>query len=230
MSDPFAKQLEKYGYVVLYKPGIYVLTSKGVWEVESRYYGLTLETLLEAFNEKYDCGCDKLSDRNKVILFATIASHAFSSTSSIKNSSEYESIFMELMEESYNFLSSIERISIPYEKFSGGTKATTKRPSSKIMSTVNELPGSTYSLYVSKNSTYYVSIYNNGKLDTEALKSLLSVVFGVVNVDEIAVIAETCRNISSKVCAQFNDEYDAALENTLDDTIEECLEELAFGR
>ena len=230
ITDPFIKQLELDKYVALYKPGTYILTSKGVWEVESYYYGLSIDKLLCSINEKYDCGCEKINDRNKIILFATLASHAFSSDSSIKSSMEYENTFMELMTESYNCLSSLGRISITYEKFIGENNSTSKRTVSNIMSNVDKLPGSTYSLFISKNSSYYVSIYNKETIDTESLKTLLSVIFNTVNVDEIKPITEFCKKISSRVCSIFNDSYDAKIENSIDEAIEECLEELAFKR
>ncbi|WP_400206602.1 hypothetical protein [Candidatus Methanarcanum hacksteinii] len=221
--DPLAAALLEEGYIrpIDNSEHQYSITAKGMWIIEKEYYSQNIDDIINELDDRFFCSePEKITDKNKIILFATIAVHAFSEKDGINPSAE--KTFLNMMRDSFEVLHSLKKIDIPSFESIFDTKNTQKKKAGILTSTIDTLPRSTYSLFVSKKNCYYVNLIDNQTINKTGLKTLLKLIFDNISVNDIGTIIDGCKNISLNYSCYYheddtisNSDYNNAIELTL---------------
>jgi hypothetical protein len=227
------------GYVqALGNINTYAITARGVWHWEQDMGLINEESLLSYINEKFFAGKplgsnikSDLDDKEKTILLAMISARAFSEKSSadLKRSEIVKDKWQEILEKSYNMLSSQSMITrLKKEDFFD--KTGNEHIASSIFRHNNQMVQKTLGIYAYKgNYQYYLNLYENSTFSTEKLSYLFWKIFkGDIDVDSVNLITEYCNGISSRESIYLFDmkehifsmpTYDSLLKDSLLDSI-----------
>lgn len=228
--DPLAVALFEEGYIrkINNCDDQYTITAKGMWAVEKKYYEKNENDIINELDDRFFCSeLEKMTEKNKIILLAIIAVHGFSE----KNGINYvdagaEKAFLNLMRDSFEILHELKRVDIQSFDSLLSANNNQKKNTAVLTSTIDTLPRSTYSLFVSKKNCYYVDLVKDKKIDKVGLKNLLKLILGDLEVSEIEVIMNGCKDMSLKYSCYFHKD-DSICDSEYDDAIELSLTELA---
>lgn len=227
--DSLATSLLEEGYIrsIDNHDGQYTITAKGVWAIEEKYYGQNISDIIGELDSRFfSSESERINDKNKIILFATIAAHAFSENNGISYASGAEKAFINMMEESFELLYKLKRIKISSFESIFKSKNSQKKDEAVLTSSIDSLPRSTYSLFMSKKNRYYVNLLNNQTIDKNELKCLLKIIFENIGVGEIEMIMESCKTISLNYGYYYHKDYILS-DSEYNEAIESSLVELA---
>lgn len=165
------------------KPGKYVITVKGIWEIESENGFMSTEILLDRLDRKFfdlfnEGG--QLSEKEKVILLAMIAVRSFSAESALdlKKGESVLSRLQSLLTSSLEFLSRhgvIKKLK-PRDLFSAQGN---EHPVSHLIRHTDALLKRTRGIYrtLGKQKSY-LDVYDGSRLSEETLMTLFGYIFG----------------------------------------------------
>jgi len=197
------KQIQILGNI-----GTYTITAKGVWDYEQSLGLMNEENLMSYINEKFFSGKypsssfkNNLDDREAVILFTMIAARAFSEKSSVnlKKDNVVKGKWQEVLEKSYDLLSSLNKINkLKKEDFLG--KTGNEHIVSSIFRHNNHSVQKTRGIYAYKmNNEYYLDLYKESTFSQEKLSYLFWKIFeGSLSLESADLIIDFCKEISSK--------------------------------
>ncbi|WP_321429046.1 hypothetical protein [uncultured Methanolobus sp.] len=176
----------------------YVMTAKGVWEIESLLGKISFEILMDDIDEyKYDIkwGGD-LPNKEKVVILSLVALRAFYEKTPLNRKNGEKSIqnIHQVVLETINFLNS----SIDDFKYDM-PKETRESPVNSIFARLQKLPELTRGIYkFNKESQSWLDIYDEEKetLSEDKLSYLLWKVFGGnLSFEEQNKINAFCNNV-----------------------------------
>ncbi len=108
------QELLNNGYIREFQLPEYTITAKGIWYIETKYYSMTTNQILEFFDKRFLEEEDiELVDSNRVILLGTICAHAFSSDCELSPTGLNSNHFLSLMRDSFDLLKSLELVNAP---------------------------------------------------------------------------------------------------------------------
>ena len=188
----------------------FVITAKGIWEVESKNGSINNNKLLEfldnwLFNYYHDSE-KPLSEKEKVVLFAMIAARAFSKDSAVnlRKSETIKDKWGELLNKSLEKLRALGIIS----KLEGNElfkKQGNEHPVSGLFRRTNNLTKKIKGIYKSPGgkilgSIYYLDISIGGDLSKDKLKYLFKRVLGSVDLTPTKMneLDNFCRDTAHK--------------------------------
>ena len=229
-NDPIAIALRDEGFLKEYNntDSEYVLTSRGVWYIETTRYGITVDNIISALDDKFFVtDLKKINDKNKLILFSLIAVHAFSEKCGVNYVDlGCESAFLGMARNSSVLLKKLGRIKAESFESMFTSNHNQKTKTATLTGTINELPGCTYSLFIGKKNCYYLNLYKDGEINKNDVKKLLKVVFDTVSISEIDDIVSVCLDISAEYSTVFCKD-DRISSYVCHDIIETSVNELA---
>ena len=197
------KQIQILGNI-----GTYTITANGVWDYEQSLGLMNEENLMSYINEKYFSDTysssnlkKNLDDRETIILFAMIATRAFSEKSSVnlKKDNVVKGKWQEVLEKSYDLLSSLYKIKkLKKEAFLDNTG--NEHIVSSIFRHNNHCVQKTRGIYAYKmNNEYYLDLYKDSNFSQEKLSYLFWKIFeGSISSDSVDLIIDFCKEISGK--------------------------------
>lgn len=210
------------------KPGSFVITAKGAWLVENLFYGVSEDDLISSIDDRFfHIELGKLNDKNKIILFALVAVHAYSEKCGI-NYVEVgaERVFLDLMQDSFTLLKNTGRIELSsFDSIFTGTSNQKKRQA-QLTNNIDVMPQCTYSLFVAKKNCYYLDLFHDGSIDKSGLRTIFQIIFNKVKLSEIDTIIHSCKEISLKYGSVFCNDIDLS-DSDCNDLIEKCVNDLA---
>lgn len=160
----------------------YVVTAKGVWEIEKNSLGpdKLISWIDEEYFNQYHSSDKPLTDQEKVVLFSMIAIRSFSKTSAInlKKGGGMLETWGRVLEEANEKLKELNIISeLKKDDLYGGFENETKV--SGLFRRLTNLPKKTKGLYFSGgNSLYFLELSKEGKINKENLSYLLKQIWG----------------------------------------------------
>jgi len=165
-------------------PNEYVITAKGVWEIERNKEIITDDILIDFFdNRKFDFfGKIKgLSDREKVILLSMIAARTFSKDSvvDLKKEKRIRDEWKNIVEDCYGKLKQINVITKGKKDDIFG-EARADPPIVNLFRHTESLPRKTKNIFKSrgKNLTYYLDLSKESEISKENLAFVFWLIFG----------------------------------------------------
>lgn len=179
----------------------YVITAKGVWEVEKNLEMIDFPKLLDGIDKKYNVKWGvKLSDKEKIVILTLIALRAFYEKTPFNrnNGDEFIRNAKEIIEMVHIFLS--ENI----DKFNHDLKSKSKSKRREnlvnaIFARLDQLPGKTRGLYkFDNNKCCWLNIYsdNENLISEEKLGYLLWKIFGGnLSIEKQNAISNFCNEI-----------------------------------
>jgi len=180
----------------------YIISVKGVWEIEKENDNINLELLISFLNKeyfKYNVDED-LNDKEKLILFTMISARTFSEVSSIdlKKDVFIRDKWKEVMEKAYEFLFNHSYINIKNEKIFNTTGNV--HIVSSIFRHNNKMVQKTKGIYsFNRKQEYYLNLFNNNRFNEEALVYLFWKLFkSKLSNKEVNFITKYCNEISLK--------------------------------
>lgn len=191
--------LHAYGFIrMAEKPEKYIITVKGIWEIESQNGGMNADILLEHIDQKFFdlfSKAGQLTEKEKVILFAMIAVRAFSAESALdlKKGDIVLVRLEEILTSSHEFLAKhhvIDRLKL-VDLF--GAKGN-EHPVSHLIRHTDALLKRTRGIYKTLGKQkYYLDIYDDTHLSKDGLITLFGFVFGSgMNIELKYEVAEFC--------------------------------------
>jgi len=224
-DHPSVNILLDVGYIRCIMPGTYALTAKGAWYVESTFYNHNIDMILEHLDSKcYVLDSEKISEKNKIILFALLSARCFTDKTCAEYSTdETEKIFLQLLYNSLNFLTNGEYIKS--SSFDSSSKASSKSELGKFTDKIDKLPSCTYLLFKAPGNRYYLDIVQNGKINAESLTSLFKIVFdGNINIDDVDKIVDFCKGQCMHLGYIYHlNKGESFSGSEIDTVIEECI-------
>jgi len=197
--------LDNQGYLQNIKGEIsndkYVLTAKGIWHMDKYVHSLNEEDLIDFIQKKdfeFEPETNSLSDKEKLVLVSMIGIRCFSKDSLLDlRNDRYEKYWIEIFEESYNFLTGKKIISENKDLFKDRTRSSSVE---WIMSRVNDLPKNTsYIFKFNGDKTYYLNLKSNrDNISFEKLAYLFKCIFEKTDFD-ITLLRSThefCENLA----------------------------------
>lgn len=166
------------------KPGKYVITVRGVWEIESKNGTINTDILLDRVDRKFfdlfkDGG--QLTEKEKVILLAMIAVRSFSAESALelKKGKTDLTRLQFLLEASYQLLIKYDQIRKLKRDDLFGAQGN-EHPVSNLIRHTDALLKKTRGIYktLGRQQKYYLDIYDGEHLSEEALMTLFGYIFG----------------------------------------------------
>ncbi len=181
-------------------------TTKGIWEIES-FLNLVNNELLLRFIDKKWFNCfekekQSLNEKEKVILFTTLAVRAFSEESSVDltKGQKVHDAWKEAVEETVDFLCDNKIISdrnLKTNLFIGKSGKTSLHPVIHCFRYSAEIPPKTNGIYIAKNLKYFLNLYRDAKIDIDELTFLFELVFeNNFEVKMLQNVYEFCRSLS----------------------------------
>lgn len=169
--------LNEEGYVKEIAPGKYILSARGILYVEFELSPLGIEYYIDWIDKEYlQLGDEPITDRNRVILLALFAARCFSEkTCATYSDARKEDAFLEMLNESYEFLLSIDLVKKNCMD-SGDSKS--KSRTSSILNQIDRLPSSTGMKFVAKNKEYYIDVLANGGIDRQSVTFIAKIIMG----------------------------------------------------
>ncbi len=195
------KKLVSNNYIQNYNNyNSFVISTKGIWEIESNKNIINLNKLLEYLNNdfyKINMKDENLLDREKVILFTMILGRSFSINNGVNlNKSEKTTAkWQEILTISYNKLKEYDYIQ--QEKNEILTDSINSNIVSRLFRQNNSMPIKTRGIYnVTRKNIYYLDLYDNG-LDESKLSYLFNKLFKQnLTANIINEISDLCNQIS----------------------------------
>ncbi len=214
-------------YIRKFKGVRITITAKGVWYIEEKFYSGNIEKLIDSFDKKYfQVQLEKMPDNNKILLLGTICAHAFSDKCGISYLGLNNEHFISLMRSSFNLLKPLHLVKAStFEEFLDSNNHQ-KTKSAKLTNKVDILSKATYSIFISRNNSYYLNLVKDGKLDLKNLKVVLELVFGSVPIDSVDLIVDKMRSISLDYSYIFSKNSEIS-EQDANDAIQQRIEEIA---
>jgi len=227
------KYLEKKDYIrETASINNYVITVKGIWQIENNKLVINEKILLEFLDDKF-FSFDKeikkgLSDKEKIIIFSMIAIRSFSEDSAIELKRD-ETIKIELkniVDDSYDILKSLKFISKLEKKDLYG-KLGNELPVSNLFRHTDSLPRPTKGLFKALgDQKYYLDLYTDKEISKDNLKYLFKKIFDGQNpsIEKLNSIYDFCCKVAhNKVIYIFDinrhifskPKYDNVLHETL---------------
>lgn len=182
----------------------YVITAKGVWEIESKNNVMDQESLLEFIDDKlfdvYSESQKPLSEKHKLILFSMIAARAFSIESSVDlmRADRSKDAWKQIIDGSYGILNDFRVIKKLVVDDIYGKKGN-EHPVSNVFRHTDKVPKRTKGLFkAAGNQRYYLDLYDGVQISGENLGFLLTRIFGKEHfeIDEINKISEFCNRVA----------------------------------
>lgn len=183
-----AEELLKLGYMqyVDQKTNV-TLTSSGIWEVENNLKLINHQLLIDFVEKKwFNCFANahqSLTEKEKVILFSTIAARAFSRDSAVnlKFNEKIHNGWRAIVELVITFLFENKIIlsdtQLKESLFKGAKKGTSLHPIIHCFRYSEYLRPKTNGLYIAEKLTYYLNLYKNGEIKQADLVFLFELVF-----------------------------------------------------
>ena len=162
------------------------LTSLGIWESENQLKIINSKQLLGFIENKwFNCFSEDkkpLSDREKVILFTTLATRAFSKDSAVDLRNEkYYTGWADAVSLACDFLYKNKIISDKKTKdivLPDPQKRTSLHPILHFFRYSEYLPKQTNEIYIAKgNNNYYLNIYQDSQFNIDSLVFLFGIIF-----------------------------------------------------
>jgi hypothetical protein len=177
----------------------YIITAKGVWEIENNLGNISLDILVDEI-DKYKFEIKKggnLTNQDRVITLALIALRSFYEKTPLNRNNKYALGEMsEILKESKEFL--IEMGAISNFEF---TKPSNEDSVEAIFRRSNELKKRTRGIYCFGGKKHWIDIYNEEteEISFERLSYLLWKIFGgETTIEEQDIINTFCDNILNK--------------------------------
>lgn len=181
----------------------YIITAKGIWEIEKKEYGFTEENLLEFLQNKFlnfDKQSKPLDDKEKLAIFALISLRNFTLETSMDLSNQlYRDRWTPIFESIFNFLNENNLFTKKYSNsdkffFSSGSEHHVQY----FMRHRNNLAIKSNQIYESPgNSKYYLDIGENWNLSK--LKHSFLLVFKSIDSFDVAnLISNTCIRLANE--------------------------------
>lgn len=161
----------------------YLITGKGIWEIEKDRNYINERYLLEYLNSKFfeiASTSKPLNDREKVILFAMIAARTFSEKSPVdlKKDVYCMNTWKKILDTSCDLLIRLKII----KKLDSTTlygKEGNEHPVSNLIRHTDALPKKTRGIYKAiRDQKYFLDIYQNDEISTEKLSYLFNLILG----------------------------------------------------
>ena len=213
--------------------GHFMISAKGVWEIEKNNEILNEAILLDYLDDKLFNICKSaekpLSDRLKVVLLSLIAVRVFSIDSplDLKTRERTLDAIKDTVDESYTILKSLNLIS-KLDTLDLYGKPGNEHPVSNLLRHTDELPKVTRGIFKAPgNQKYFLDVYKNGQVSKDNLKYLFEKIIGdkKLEVSELDSLSDFCCKIAhDKSIYLFDDiknypflksKYDDVLKDTL---------------
>ena len=229
------KSLVKSNYLMAAdSPDCYALTAKGLFEVEERLDLISTEKLLDNIQTKYfdifNNG-NKLTDKEKIVLFSLICSRSYSSKSCMKLESfgRANDILMTIFRKCSTFLKDLQLISAIPNTITQEVENYDVHLMN-LMSHINELQKKTNNLYsFTKSRCYYLDLERDSNISKQHLSQLFAKIFtNFLDLDQIAQVTKFINDISNNELTKMSEhkgmdyskpEIDLILEESLRDAI-----------
>jgi len=180
----------------------YIISAKGIWEIEKENDNINYDILISFINKEYfKYNEDKdLNDKEKIILFSMISARTFSELSAIDLKKEIfiRDKWKEVMEKAYEFLFNHSYINLKNDKIFNTTGNV--HIVSSILRHNNKMVQKTKGIYsYNRKQEYYLNIYNNNRFNEKALAYLFWKLFnGKMSNKEVNLITKYCNEMSLK--------------------------------
>lgn len=164
-------------------PEKYVITVKGIWEIELTNGYINTNILLQMLDKKFfDLFKEEgqLTEKEKVILFAMISVRAFSSESALdlKKGETVLNCLQELLQESYELLSR-NNVIIKLKASDLFGAPGTEHPVSNLIRHTDALLKRTAGKFMTLGrQRYYLALFDQYKISETGLASLFGLIFG----------------------------------------------------
>jgi hypothetical protein len=187
--------------------GEFVITAKGIWEIEAQKSAISQEILLKEMDRKYFSTYNEtekaLSDRQKIILMAMIAARTFSDKSpmDLKKGDYALANWEEIINKSYALLHELAVVnSMSDEQIFG--KPGNEHKVSNLIRHSDAIPKRTKGIYQAaetRDQKYYLSLANAGKIDLDNLRFIFKQIFAdrKLSHSEIDIISSFCNDTAS---------------------------------
>lgn len=161
----------------------YVITAKGIWEIEKRNKVLTDNKIIEYIDKKmfnlFTTG-KTLSEKEKIIMLSLIAIRAFSEKSSMNLHTDdmTKDTWKNVIEKTYDFLQSMKIIQKMKKEELFGKKEGNENPISNFIRHSDSLPRKSKNIYtILGKQTYFLNIFSNGIFSNDKLRFLWKLIF-----------------------------------------------------
>ncbi|MFC1874091.1 hypothetical protein ACFLYX_02180 [Chloroflexota bacterium] len=213
------------------------LTSKGIWQAEKSLGLLEDDTVTDYIENKwFECFKDinqELVEREKIILFTTLAVRAFSEQSSVnlKKGDRVDNAWRDAVEKAFDFLLEngiIKDKTLKEALFGGEGYKPSLNPVKNCFRYSENLPKKTNGLYVAKSLKYFLNLENTGEIDINDLVFLFEAIFkDKVDFELMEKINSFCRDMSYAKSAQVFDNHIFA-SPSYDDLVKESLRKMVM--
>lgn len=185
----------------------YVITAKGIWDIENKKNILNEIKLINYIDNKffnvYKLSEKPLTDKQKVILFSMLAARTFSEKSSIdlKKDESVMNTWKEIVDKSYETLTSLHIISELDKDDLFGKKENkgNEKPVSHLYRHTDELPKKTRGLFKAiGKQKYFLDVSKDSEISKDSLGFLFKQIFEskVLSLTEINEIDTFCQEIA----------------------------------
>ncbi|MFW6026291.1 MAG: hypothetical protein ACOCRX_08105 [Candidatus Woesearchaeota archaeon] len=236
-SDSFTanklKKLEELNFITSYTGilniGEYILTAKGIWEIDKKTQNLSEYNLIQFFQEKdFDINVNRepLSDRERVAIFALLCMRKFSLECSMDlNNKTYHKGWIKIFRKAFNFLREnnyLNQKNISFDEFINNKGS--EPPIEYIMRRLNSLYKKSGHLFINDGKKkYYLDIVSNENIDTKRLKHAFKLVFtSLSDYGSTLIIGDFCNETANEMAKEvesnyqfINPNYDEIIEDTL---------------
>lgn len=230
----YLRELEKGGFIRpsddKNKLDEYILTAKGIYEVENTNKSLDLNQILNYFQKKYFTFLEvtrPLVDTEKIIILSLIGARVFSIKSPMDLKSHLiQDYWLDIFKDSYKFLCKLELIKTKDLTFE---KQGNEHPISYAMRRTDSLRKKTQHIFIPiGNKKYYLDISENDKLSIPKLKRLLILIFESIDEKNIlSDITNFCNEIAYKKSKYVKTDF-MYIEPKYDVIIKEALKQIYF--
>lgn len=221
------KQLSERGYVKMFEPGMYAITSFGAWYIEKKFYGTEMDRLLSYLQDNYFSVSNKpIEDKNKVVLLAVLSLRAFDSNHPLSyKTDEGEDALEKVLVECNDFLLKMGCISKSYDD---NSKKSSKTVIGDFLNKINTLSDSTYRWWHASDGSYYVDVVANGEPDSEKIVSLMKIIFSVgISLSNINTVVAFCNNLCFSYAPFFDNNMNGFADAKYDNLMKSCVEKVA---
>ena len=218
------------GMVQLKEPNVYVLTAKGAWAVETEFLGYSIDNLLEKIDKDRFGNNDKnekISDKNKVILFSLMSLRAFSEeTVASYRDDTTEEIFWSALSKSAAFLLENKIINTKFTDMYNDSGSKGKFGS--LFGEIDKLTPSTRGIFVPKSSKYHLDVTEeNGDLNKDKICFIFEKIFEEIPLSLIDSLNDFCFDISRKYGTLLSDPDSNYCSSNWDNIIKRCVESVS---
>jgi hypothetical protein len=213
----------------------FILTSKGIWEIEKLIKDFSENDLLNFIQAKYLTFKAKqkpLDDKDKVALLSLLCLRNFSTDVPMNlNSSKNLEGWAIIFKKTFEFLEGINFLNSKYVGFENFISVPgSENPIQSLMRHRNDLPIKSGQIFCNPGqSKYYLDLIEEGELQKDRLIYTFRLVFPVIpDYNSVIMIENLCVETANDMSKYVLQDY-RFIDSTYDDIIKRALEDIYIG-